>query len=427
MEQNKDTRVIYFSDLFFSVLYAWRKILIMALVFALLLGCVQTVRYMKARSTESSALSEETLLEIAELENKLEVNQVRITALENYLSNSLIMNMNPYQVYQAAANIYVEAETPETTSAVIWAYQSFLRSCIASSDIAQTLNIHDDYLAELVSCQIVEDAGNLLTITTSYSDAAGAEQLLSVLLSGVNSTTTQVNQEIAPHTIRIISYPTVLKANQSLQKQQTEYVATLDTLKTERETIEAALKSISTVAAAQTSTNPVIMAIVGAVVGAFLMICIVIVTHLASDKVYSARTLKNRTDLRVLGRMPAGKRCKLDKWLCKLEKRACKPTLAATAANIRNYCNGARHLLVAGNDTEQVQSVMQIVREQTAMTVTCCDSLLRDVAALEALPNCDAVLLVETCHKSTYADINASMQLVTDQNKALVGCLLLGG
>lgn len=427
MEQNKDTRVIYFSDLFFSVLYAWRKILIVALVFALLTGGVQTVLNRNAHRAESSVLSEDTLLKIAELENKLEVNQVRITALESYLSNSLIMNMNPYQVYQATANIYVETEEPETTTAVIWAYQSFLRSCTASSDFSQTMNIHADYLSELVTCQIVEGAGNLLTITTSYSDAAGAEQLLSVLLSGVNGTTARLNQEIAPHSIRIISYPTVLKANQTLQKQQSEYAITLDTLKTEQETMEAELKSISTIPAVQTFTNPVVMAIVGAVVGAFLMICIVIVTHLASDKVYSARTLKNRTDLRVLGRMPAGKRCKLDKWLCKLEKRACEPTLAATAANIRNYCNGAQHLLVTGSSTEQVQAVVQIVREQTAMTITCCDSLLRDVAALEALPNCDAVLLVETCHKSTYADINASMQLVTDQKKALVGCLLLGG
>ena len=170
-----------------------------------------------------------------------------------------------------------------------------------------------------------------------------------------------------------------------------------------------------------------LFAAAGAVVGAFIVICLVFVRHIASDKVYSARTLKNRIGLRVLGRMPVSKRCKIDRFICKMEKRVCEPALAATAANIRNYCSGTQHMLVAGNDAQQAEAVMRLIREQTGMTVTCCGSLLQDVNALQALPACDTVLLVETCHKSTYSDIEASIQLVEDQGKALIGCMLIGG
>ena len=427
MEQNKDTRVIYFSDLFFSVLYAWRKILIVALVFALLLGGVQTVRYMKARNTEPAPFSAETLQDIAELEEKLATNQLRITSLEDYMQDSIIMNMNPYQVYQATANIYVEAETPEIAIAVITAYQSYLTGNLAVSNDALLSEVNTAYLKELVSYEIVTAAGNMLTITVSYSDNEGVQQLMSALLAVANDATAYIQQEIAPHSVSILSSPTILRTSQNLEKRQSDYATSLATLKTEQETLEQDLKKLNATSAPQLPRNPLLMAAAGAVVGAFIVICLVFVRHIASDKVYSARTLKNRIGLRVLGRMSVSKRCKIDRFICKMEKRVCEPALAATAANIRNYCSGTQHMLVAGNDAQQAEAVMRLIREQTGMTVTCCGSLLQDVNALQALPACDTVLLVETCHKSTYSDIEASIQLVEDQGKALIGCMLIGG
>ena len=426
MEQNKDTRVIYFSDLFFSVLYAWRKILIVALVFALLLGGAQTVRYMQARNAEPAAISEETLQDIAELEEKLAANQLRITNLEEYMHNSILMNMNPYQVYQVTANIYVEAETPEIAVAVIHAYQSYLTGHLSVLDDTLLSGVNMAYLKELVSYEIVADAGNMLTVTASYTDAEGAQRIMSALLTLATDATAQIQQEIAPHTVSILSSPAVMRIGQNLEKRQTEYATSLATLKTERETLEQDLKKLNTTAA-QLPRNPLIMAAAGAVAGAFIVICLIFVGHITSDKVYSARTLKNRTGLRILGRMPVGKSCKIDRCIRKMEKRVCEPALAATAANIRNYCSDAQHILVAGNDAQQADAVMGIIREQTGMAVTCCGSLLQDVNALQALPACDAVLLVETCHKSTYSDIEASIQLVEDQSKALIGCILIGG
>ena len=164
MEQNNDTRVIYFSDLLFSVLHAWRKILIVALIFALLLGGVQTLRFVKAKNAPATEISEETLEEISKVEAKIATNQKNITAMEEYLKQSTAINLNPYKIYQASADIYVEAETPEIAAAVLLVYRSVLNDPNIVRAAAQTLGIHTDYVSELINCNIEIVESNLLTL-----------------------------------------------------------------------------------------------------------------------------------------------------------------------------------------------------------------------------------------------------------------------
>ena len=52
-------------------------------------------------------------------------------------------------------------------------------------------------------------------------------------------------------------------------------------------------------------------------------------------------------------------------------------------------------------------------------------NLLESLTAIEALPKCDAVLLVERCGVSRYSQINAQMQAIQGVNKQLLGCVVL--
>lgn len=429
MEQTKETRVIYFSDLFFAVLYAWRKILIVALAFAVLFGGVQTVRMLRTRNAAPAELSAATLEQIADLEEKIETYQIQLSSLEYYLSESVLMNMNPYQVYNTSADIYVEAETPEAAAAVIWAYQSYLLSETALSDFLQNSGVNTAYPIELVSFQVVENTSNMLTVSIAYSDAQGAQQILSALLDSLDSATLQISKDVAEHTVSITAHPTIMRNNQTLLKQQNDYQTTLETLESNIKAAEKEITTLSTPAAAEKPTSPIIAATIGAFLGFAVVACFVWVHHFATDKVYSARTLKNRTGIKVLGCVPSpSKRNRIDKWLCKLEKRACHPEQAATAAaTVRNYCGNTKQLLISGHYDEQALAVVQEALVQAGITITCCGNLLHSVEALQALPSCDAVLLVETCKKSTYTDIEATMQLITDQDKQILGCVLLNG
>ena len=58
-------------------------------------------------------------------------------------------------------------------------------------------------------------------------------------------------------------------------------------------------------------------------------------------------------------------------------------------------------------------------------TVICGGSLLESLTAIEALPKCDAVLLVERCGLSRYSQVGAQMEAVAGVNKKLLGCVVV--
>ena len=344
------------------------------------------------------------------------------------MRDSIIMNMNPYQVYQATANIYVEAETPEIAIAVITAYQSYFTGNLAVSNDALLSEVNTAYLKELVSYEIVTAAGNMLTITVSYSDNEGVQQLMSALLAAANDATAYIQQEIAPHSVSILSSPTILRTSQNLEKRQSDYATSLATLKAEQETIQSELSALTS-SSNVTNTNPVIVAFIGAFIGAAIVVCFTCIRHLLTDKVYSARTLKNRTGIKVLGCIPfPGKRSKIDTLLRKFENRACHPEQAAVAAAaVIHHCRDAKHLLIIGNYDSAILAVFQDAFAQTGISVTDGKHILYSVVGTTALAECDAVLLLETCNQSLCADISKAVETIADHDKRLLGCVLIGG
>ena len=164
--------------------------------------------------------------------------------------------------------------------------------------------------------------------------------------------------------------------------------------------------------------------VLGAIAGILLVCAWAVLSHLASDKVYSGRVLTNRTGIRVLGAVAAGKK---NSRLRKLEGRAIQSDMDVVAMNISNYCNGKTSVLCLGQWADEQKNALGSALKELGIETCFEGSPLNSAAALKQLKQHDAVVLLSICGQSRYTHTEQEMQLIADQDKALLGCVLLGG
>lgn len=446
MEQEKDLQVIFIKDLLFAALYQWRRILAAALVFAVILGGAALVSQSNSVSAPSSeetrqaaekAYEEQKLL----LEEKCDQTQKLIDSQEAYNTQSPVMLLDPYGVYIATAELTVQTDyqilpgmtyqNPDNTNAILHAYVTLLNSNQTFQSLADAMDLNAKYLTELITLSNGGSSTRTLSITVTYHSTQGAEQILDILTDCAQAAESQIDQTMGEHSLNIVAGGVSQRIDLSIADKQTAAINRLGTLQTTLADLQAQQEALQVPALSGSGISVkkiVLFCIVGAVLGAGLVACIAWVAHIAGTKVYSARTLKNRTGVRILACVPAeGKVHPIDRWLRRLEGRSLDEGQTALAvAAIRNYCLTGKKVLVATGNGCTDRTVPEAL-EKAGIQAVVCSSLTQDAAAVEALPGCDAVVLLEKCGCSRHADVEHSMELVADQGKQVLGCILLNG
>lgn len=172
----------------------------------------------------------------------------------------------------------------------------------------------------------------------------------------------------------------------------------------------------------------VIVAFIGAVIGAFFVVGMAWFKHISGSALYSARTLKNKTGIKILGCLPDdSKKNAIDRWFRKLEGRSLDdkhlPIVAATV----NNCFSGKKLLIVGQGAESDMETIAASLKKFDIQTVIGGNLPQRADTLEELPTCDAVLLVERCGVSHYANIDKTCERISDQDKPLIGCVVFGG
>lgn len=427
MEQEK--QVIYFSDLLFSALYRWKAMVAAALILTLALGGFQLYKNSQPATTNVTAEAQETL---AHSQRRIKTLSANIRSQQDYLANSLLMTMDPYQVSRITTDFYVytdyqilpdmQFQNPDHSPAVLRAYKMLLSTEEALDAFHAASGLERKYLSELISAEVVTNS-NVLSITVRCADGQTAQKLNDAVVSFLQSKQDQVAQQITEHTMSVITTVADSPVDSDLAKQQDEAVSRLTTLQNAMKEASANLTAARNAASDAKATSPVVMAVVGFALGVLLVGIWAVVCHLASDKVYSGRVLENRTGIRILGGLPGSNK---QKWLKKLEGRVTQPSVDVIAMNIRNYCEGDS-VLCLGQWSEDQKTALGDGLKAVGITATFEGSLLESANALQALKDAQAVVLLGVCGQTRYANTQKEMVLVADQSKALLGCVLLGG
>lgn len=428
MYHEKDEQVIFIKDLIFAVLYRWRSVLAVALVIAVLLGGYKVI---SGVAGSNGALQEETQV------STLELLEEDIRKQTLYLEESVLMNIDSYQVGKATATINIIAPSDASGSAafptsylgaILQTYTAMLSDGIADAAVVEAPEIEEKYLTELVTVTPEVNGINTGTIAVvvNHKEEQTAVEILACLMQTLPEITEHVQQTVADHNVTCHTFSAV-QLDTGIQELQKEALTYLETLEEEYAQKKAATPpAVQTVSKKEILKDGILFAVIGGVLGVCLVAGLVWVGHFSSVKVYSARTLTAWTGVKVLCRVP-GKlsKCAVDRWLRRLEGRAGEETLPVAAATIRNYCTPGQTLLVCA-DSACPEDVMSALCAN-APDIRLCGGLTEDVTALDAVSQCEKVLLAVCCGKTKYSDVAQQAQLIRDLKKELVGCVVIDG
>ena len=135
------------KDLMFAVLRKWRPIILIAIVFAVLLGGMKGAgalkqmkdsEYLAAKQQEYDNSMDQYAISKASLEKEVENIKASLESQNEYMEKSVLMNINPYDEYVTAADFYVGTDyqimpgmayqNPNTASSIMQAYMSMIQN-----------------------------------------------------------------------------------------------------------------------------------------------------------------------------------------------------------------------------------------------------------------------------------------------------------
>lgn len=449
MERTNDEQMIYFKDLLFAALRSWRIVLIVAVVLAVLLGGYRGISRMSV-GTDPAVLAEAQTqyeAEKAVLEQRVESLQESLVSRQAYFENSLLMQIDPYNHYEAVVSLYVDTgyqiqpgsvyQDPDKTNIVLSAYKAVLTGETCVQEIAQLLDTQPQYVAELFTVE-TEDVSGTMNVYFKCLTQEQASQVLDVMVRTLTGAYAQVEKTVVAHTPRLLDNTVRACVDAKLaetQKTETTRLNELLTNLTDAEAKSAALAApvAVTVSFGSVLKQAVVFAVLGFVAGAFVTVCVIWVMHIAGKSAYSARSVEGRTGVKIIGCVAHTEITnRVDRWLYTREGRCTAEPAQQTAllaTDIRCRVPDAKLLLVTGSGSkEDRESVVQAL-QQTMPNAKVVDqgNILSSAQALEALTGADTVVLVEKCHSANYGDICREKEIICDYNKQLVGCVLLDG
>lgn len=428
MEQERSAQTIYFKDLFFSVLYKWKWLVIAAVVGGLLLGGVELLTSGVSTTLNPVTLTPEMQIKVDQLQATQTRLEENIAALSDYIDNSILMTLDPYHSYTCGFYLYA---APQTTDAATIDHQiaTMLRDYYAyfvtpenMDSLAAQFDMDSRYLRELFSYSFSESH---LSVTVRGRSQEEAEAFAKAATDAMEAAKASVTEGLGAHDLRIIPLTVGTRIDMGLYDTQN---TTHQKLTTMRNTLTSTITELNRILPTELTSGgsqPVLFAVVGAFLGFCLGAGIAFVGHLVTGKVYSARVLKDRTGLPLLGCVGAKKHNPIDRWLRKLEGRATESDAETVAANIANRSKGISNLLLLGNCKDA--SILTQQLEKLGVSFTLCADAARSAQSIHAIASCDAVVLVETCGTSVYDQVDHCKNTIQEYGKPILGFVAIEG
>ena len=248
-------------SLLFSVLRKYRQMAAAALVCAVLFAGVAVVKNISwnaavqkaaeegetAPRTSAQQTYEEDMVEYREAQNKRDTDvqsynqqlrdnersqqtvQFNIDNAEEYMEKSVLNSIDPYNVYNARADLYVttdykimpgmDYQNPDYTSSVLSAYTSLLTNHEAISAIAEQFNMEERYMRELVSVW-GDNSTRLLSISINAASEEDATAILDAVIARMNGLYETIESTVGHHSITLLSRTSSVTVSTDLRDQQ---------------------------------------------------------------------------------------------------------------------------------------------------------------------------------------------------------------
>lgn len=395
--------------------------------------------------------------ELLENQQAIESTKIKIQNTQEYLDNSVLNTIDPYNVPVAQADLYVSTDykimpgmdyqNVDYTDAVLKAYSSLITNNETMDKIAKTVGMEERYLRELVSVS-GDSSTRLLTIRAYGADEATANKILDALLVRMEDVRPTIQSTVGSHSIAqltrtsTVSVMTWLRDNQqqnrddltNLQNQVTTMEAADRVLEQSIEDEQQALEAMELPEKPKEAGN-LKMVILGALLGGVLACGVVVVKFLLDGMVYSASELNRSTGLPVLGALASDrtkKAGKLDAKLYQMEGRpdgsADAEMLCLMAQTIRSRAPEAKNILVTGDlpadQLEALAAALQATEPLRGQSVTAAESILKAAATVPHVVAADAIVLAADCTVTRTDAVREQNEKIVRLGKQILGCIV---
>lgn len=396
--------------------------------------------------------------ELLENQQAIESTKIKIQNAQEYLDNSVLNTIDPYNVPVAQADLYVSTDykimpgmdyqNVDYTDAVLKAYSSLITNSETMDKIAKTVGMEERYLQELVSVS-GDSSTRLLTIRAYGADEATANKILDALLVRMEDVRPTIQSTVGSHSIAqltrtsTVSVMTLLRDSQqqnrddltNLQNQVTTLEAADRVLEQSIEDEQQALEAMKLPEAPKEGTSMPKLIVLGALLGAVLACGVVVVRFLLDGMVYSASELNRSTGLPVLGALASDrtkKAGKLDAKLYQMEGRpdgsADAEMLCLMAQTIRSRAPEAKNILVTGDlpadQLEALAAALQATEPLRGQSVTAAESILKAAATVPHVVAADAIVLAADCTVTRTDAVREQNEKILRLGKQILGCIV---
>lgn len=396
--------------------------------------------------------------ELLENQQVIESTKIKIQNTQEYLDNSVLNTIDPYNVPVAQADLYVSTDykimpgmdyqNVDYTDAVLKAYSSLITNSETMDKIAKTVGMEERYLRELVSVS-GDSSTRLLTIRAYGADEATANKILDAFLVRMEDVRPTIQGTVGSHSIAqltrtsTVSVMTWLRDSQqqnrddltNLQNQVTTLEAADRVLEQSIEDEQQALEAMELPEKPKEESSMAKMVILGALLGGILACGVVVVKFLLDGMVYSASELNRSTGLPVLGALASDrtkKAGKLDAKLYQMEGRpdgsADAEMLCLMAQTIRSRAPEAKNILVTGDlpadQLEALAAALQATEPLRGQSVTAAESILKAAATVPHVVAADAIVLAADCTVTRTDAVREQNEKIVRLGKQILGCIV---
>ena len=472
----QDEEEIDLVALMVTLLHKLKPILLTAVVCAVLFGGVAGVRAAKGGSTSAEkqkayeqALDEyeqkkaDYAFEQKQYEQSTANNQQMqkraqetLEQAQDYAENSLLGQLNAYNVWTAQADVYVDAADASRTAALLTAYSNQLTSGDALEQAAEAVNLQARYLTGAIAAEpqvsgteTVAYSG-VLTLRAYAADQVRAQAMLDAMLGQLNRLHDSISAAVGSHDVRVISTGISQGVSMELRAAQQENNADIQELQSQLVELQSAQQTLddnwnSTKSDWKNTSEPALggsaassvakYLLIGFLLGGVLACGVVVVRFLLDGMVYSASELNRSTGLPVLGALASDrtkKAGKLDAKLYQMEGRpdgsADAEMLCLMAQTIRSRAPEAKNILVTGDlpadQLEALAAALQATEPLRGQSVTAAESILKAAATVPHVVAADAIVLAADCTVTRTDAVREQNEKIVRLGKQILGCIV---
>ena len=447
-------RTISPKDLFFHLLYRWRSILLVAVIFAVA-ACAYQYLYTSRVHSEGKQTREERQYQIDSQnyeENLKSTRSVvraytkRLQEQNEYQNESIYIQLDAQGVWKAENKYLVIVDQSETGALSAEANASLSDSILSvySAPLAeitdeQTLidafgTENTDYIGELVFTEIKPNE-HTVTVTLRGASKEEVQKGMDCLNEKIFALAEGRAQEVKKHQLKLASANVYKAPDVELALAQDNLTKSMEANK---EILHDARKTLDELEDQGEPKEPGLrlprMAAIGLVVGGLLMLLIYIAGFMRGSKLTDEAELSGHYGIPVLG-APArsasvhqgrGLDKLIGKWELKNKEQDTDTIFNSVSAIIAEQPDIGTLCLVSTLPAETLAPVKEALAARSAqITVEARADFLHDSEAITAAGEADAVVVVEEKQTSRRKDIERMIEILTMTDAKVIGSIVL--